>query len=128
MGIFSQLFEPLERLINEHGSATILREQLALVKAKALDQETRNADLEAENKQMKAELLQHKDRIRELERQLHALTQGHHSGYCCDACGSPRVKRTGSRLDPTFGVLGDKQGLFTCEDCGHVSAFLMDRP
>lgn len=127
MGLIEQLIAPLEKLINEHGSATLLREHLSLVKAKAAEQERRNDELEMQNKELNAALLQGKDRIRELEQQLDALTSGHVSGYCCDACGSPRVRRTGSRPDPTFGVLGVKEGLFTCDVCGHVSAFTMDR-
>ena len=119
MGMFEQLFAPLERLINEHGSAAILRERLELVKAKMADYERREGQLESENAQLKAKL-------EEAERQLGRLTSGHHDGFCCDACGSPSVKRTGSRPDPTFGPLGIKQALFTCADCGAVSAFTLE--
>jgi len=126
MEIFNQLFAPIERLINEHGSAALLREQIALIKAKGAEQEARNAQLEHENKALKAQLLQHQARLGDLEQQIKTLTEWHHSGFCCDACGSPRVKRTGSKPDPVFGMVGVKQGLFTCAECGHVSAFTLD--
>lgn len=126
MGLIQQLIAPLEKLINEHGSAAILREHLDLIKAKAAEYERRNEQLETENRQMQAGLLQNKDRILELERQLEAISKGQNAGFCCDACGSANIKRTGSRPDPTFGDLGIKQGLFTCNQCGHISAYTID--
>jgi len=44
-------------------------------------------------------------------------------GYVCDHCGSQRLKRTGSKPDPTFGPLGIKQAIFNCEECGKDSGF-----
>lgn len=51
---------------------------------------------------------------------------GNSSEYVCDHCGSPQLKRTGNRRDPTFGVLGIKQAVFVCQDCGKESTFTQD--
>jgi len=57
------LLDGLEKLINEHGSATILRERIALaedkyssLEAKAKSFEIKVADLETENKTLKSNL------------------------------------------------------------------------
>lgn len=56
------LFDPIEKLINEHGSATILREhislfktQLTILKEKFTEAEARIKQLESENKNLKTE-------------------------------------------------------------------------
>ena len=126
MGLVDTLFKPLEMLINEHGSATILRERIDLIKAQLADQERRYADLLSENKELNARLLQVEDRARSAESELQALRNGQHSGFCCDACGSANVKRTGSRPNQTFGAVGVKDALFTCTECGQVSAFMLE--
>ena len=126
MGLIDSLLNPLERLITEHGSAAILRERLDLIKAKLTEEEARHAQLEAEHRQLQAEFLQMQQRARELEQQVETLTRGQNMGMACDKCGSPQVRRSGSRPDPTFGDLGIKQGLFTCADCGHISAVTLD--
>lgn len=128
MSLFDQLLAPLERLINEHGSAALMKERLDLIKAQLAEAEARHAKLEAEHVKCQAALKNAEHRAGILERELRQLKSGQHSGFCCDACGSPNVKRTGSRPDPTFGQLGIKEGLFTCADCGAVSAFTMDPP
>lgn len=97
------LLEQFEKLINEHGSAVILREHLALVKAEQAALERKCADLTAENNRLRT-------RVTDLE----GLT-----GLACDSCGSAKLKRIGNRDDPTFGILGGiKQPKFQCLDCG----------
>lgn len=63
MGVIGDLIGQLERLINEHGSATILKEHLALVNTKlALLKENieklekENADIKKENADIKQQL------------------------------------------------------------------------
>ncbi|MFH0995769.1 MAG: hypothetical protein V1844_09775 [Pseudomonadota bacterium] len=66
------------------------------------------------------------ERIPELEARITALEKrlsGGAAEYVCDHCGSPSLKRTGSRPDPTFGVVGVKQLIFLCEECRKESAF-----
>jgi hypothetical protein len=48
--------------------------------------------------------------------------KGHH----CDHCASTKLKRTGSRPDPTFSDVGIKQALYKCLDCQRESAFTND--
>ena len=50
------LLDGLEKLINEHGSATILRERIALAEDKHSALETKVAELETENKTLKSNL------------------------------------------------------------------------
>jgi ribosomal protein L37AE/L43A len=45
------------------------------------------------------------------------------SGYFCDHCGSGNLKRSGNQPHPTFGHMGVKQAVFTCNECGRKSAF-----
>jgi len=112
-------FNLFEKLINEHGSASILKEHLALVRAEYKALERKNDDLEAKNESQKHELSQNKSKISSLQNEL----KGIRSTYVCDHCGSPDLKRTGSKPDPTFGVLGVKQKLFICNQCEKESAF-----
>jgi hypothetical protein len=55
-----RLFDHLEKLINEHGSAAILREHLALVKAEQAALERKNSNLCTENASLKAVVAQQK--------------------------------------------------------------------
>jgi predicted nucleic acid-binding Zn-ribbon protein len=120
------LLESFEKLINEHGSATILREHLALVKAEQSALERKNADLQAEKEALQSDVEQLRMSVTELRRQLDALQTGLHSGVVCDHCGSPQLNRIGNRPDPTFAVLGVKQAVFRCLSCGKESAFTQD--
>lgn len=107
------MLELLEKLINERGSAAVIRERLGLVKAQYEILELRCADLQAQLDTANAEL----EQLRLQAKNNDAAT----STYACDHCGSSSLKRTGSRPNPTFGVLGMKDMIFTCLDCGAES-------
>ena len=117
------LFETLEKLINEHGSAAILREHLALLHAEYAALERKNHDLGLECQQQQTELEQLEIKCRELEQHLLHFHDQNPLAYRCDYCGSIRLKRSGSRPDPVFGDLGAKLAIFMCNDCGKESAF-----
>jgi len=117
------LLEHFEKLINEHGSAAILREHLALVKSEHSALEGKNVNLQAEKDALQSEVEQLRTDIASLRNQLNSLQTGIHSGYVCDHCGSPQLNRVGNRPDPTFGNLGIKQAIFLCLLCGKESAF-----
>lgn len=119
-----QLFE---KLINEHGSSTILKERLTILKDEYTQIETAKAELQAKNGALEAKLEQEQKRANRLEAELAALKSGVLAKYVCDHCGSPNLKRTGNRPDPTFGRLGVKQLLFVCGECNEQSAFTEDR-
>ena len=118
------LLDGLEKLITEHGSASILRERIALANDKYSALESENAVLRSENETFKLNNAKLQEQARNLEKQLSHNTNPR--GYVCDHCGSPNLKRTGSRPDPTFGALGAKEALFICESCGKQSAFSQD--
>ena len=120
----------LEKLINEHGSSTILKERLSLAKEQysALKSEntilkTENRILKTENQTLRLDHQQTVQKIRQLEKQISIIHNSNPEGYVCDHCASPSLTRTGSRPDPTFGDLGIKQKIFSCDECGKESAF-----
>ena len=115
-----QLFE---KLINEHGSSTILKERLTILKDEYSHIEKSCANLQAENGALKAELQKERERANLLQSQLNELNSGTFAKYVCDHCGSPSLKRIGNRPDPTFGDLGVKQFIFKCSECQKESAF-----
>lgn len=72
------LFDPIEKLINEHGSAAILRDhvalfrdQLAILKEKFTVLETENKTLKTENQNLKTENKQLKKKIETYEKSNH---------------------------------------------------------
>lgn len=131
------LLDGLEKLINEHGSATILKERIALAndKYELLEQKNKILEdsksvlekkveaLEKENQTAWLSLQEAKQKIKQLEEKISRSQISNPEGYVCDHCGSPLLKRIGSRPDPTFGDLGIKQKLFVCNECGKESAF-----
>lgn len=44
----------------------------------------------------------------------------------CDHCGSPDLVRTGSRPNPTFGVMGAKDARYRCNGCGQETYVIID--
>lgn len=113
----------LEKLINEHGSSTILRERLVLIKAEYEALERKCSDLQSKNSALQLEVEQLRSRSDNLESELDILKSGALATYVCDHCGNPDITRIGSRPDPTFGALGVKQKVFKCNKCGQESAF-----
>ena len=118
----------LEKLINEHGSAAILRERIiflneqhAVVVKQVGMFEQQVSILQHENKSLELDNSQLQEQIRNLEIKLSHDTNP--LGHVCDHCGSPDLKRTGNRPDPVFFDLGAKQAVFSCNSCGKESAF-----
>ena len=131
------IFDGLEKLINEHGSATILKERLSLAKEQYAALESENAILKqkikelqseikilkTENQTLKLNYQQATQKIGLLENQISTIHNNNPEGYVCDHCASSSLTRIGSRPDPTFGDLGIKQKMFSCDECGKESAF-----
>jgi hypothetical protein len=99
------LLDHFEKLINEHGSAAILREHLALVKAEQSALERKNSDIEAKCKTLQSENAELQKELGVLKSQVSALQSGNTSRYVCDHCGSPQLKRTGSIIAIVSAVL-----------------------
>ena len=114
------LLKQMEALVNERGSAAVLREHLALVRERVGALQRENADLRTQLQQVQAHAQQNQDQVRR-------FAQDNPHAWRCDACGSVDLRRTGSQPDPTFKALGIKQALMTCRVCQHVSAFTDDR-
>lgn len=108
-----------EKLINEHGSSTILKERLRFLQAQQAALERRCRDLEAENAALRLEVRQYQDQAK-------AVQPVAGKAVYCSHCGSSHLTRTGSRPDKVFGVVGTERILFRCEDCGKGSDFLND--
>ena len=106
----------LESLINEHGSATILKERLGFVAAEYGALERRHADLQTQRQEQAAELEQLRARVALLQSELEALRSAH-GMLVCDHCGSSGITRTGSRPDPLFGQMGAKLAVYRCTAC-----------
>lgn len=117
------LMAKLESLINEHGSAAILREHLALVRSACADLERQNKDLKAENTAIQARLEQNTAYTRVLEQQLAQLKGDAPAGECCGQCGSPQIRRTGTRPHPIMGDIGLREAVYTCGAC-HTQTFI----
>ena len=120
------MLDLIERLINEHGSSTILRERLEALKEQFEALQSSREDLSIENARLNEALANANEKLAKLECELRELKTGAFGTYVCDHCGSPDLARTGSRPDPTFGVVGIKQKVFSCNKCGKESAFTPD--
>lgn len=113
------LLNKMEALINERGSAAVLREHLALMRERIGALERENEALRTKVQQAQASAQHHGDQVRR-------FAQDNPQGWRCDGCGSVDLARTGSRPDPTFHELGIKQAAMTCRVCGVVSYFNQD--
>ena len=134
------IFDSIEKLINEHGSATILKERIDLAKDKYLLLEDKNESLldkinileskveilDSENQTLHLNLIQAEDKVRKLNKKISVVHNVNPDGYICDHCASPSLKRTGSRPDPMFGEVGIKQKVFICNECDKESFFTPD--
>lgn len=114
------LLNKVEALINERGSAAVLREHLALLRE-------RIGHLERENESLRVQARQAQSHAQDQGDQLRRFAQDNPKGWRCDSCGGVDLARTGSRPDPTFGRLGIKQAVMTCRVCGAISHFTEDR-
>ncbi len=127
-GIRMGFLDSIEKLINEHGSATILRERIALlndqysaIERQVVTLQQQVTNLQSENESLKLDKRQLQGQVVSLATKLSHNTNPH--GYVFGHCGSPQLKRTGNRPDPTFGDLGIKQAIFSCVSCGKESGF-----
>lgn len=107
------LFDGIEKLINEHGSAAILRERIQLANDQYAALEQKAAALQMQVKQLQAENVQ-------LSQQLQQATR-YTGNEFCDHCGGQNLKRAGARPNPTFGRAGVKDTIFECLDCNKQS-------
>lgn len=108
------LLQKVEALINERGSAAVLREHLGLLRAQY-------AALERERDGLQARMHQAELDRDHAQDQLRRLTHDNPNGHRCDACGSVDLVRTGTEPHPTFGAVGLKNARMRCRICQHTS-------
>ena len=133
------IFTDIEKLINEHGSSTILQERILLLKEKHalfvsenIAHKTKIAELGTQVRQLKNEITKLQEINEKLKFDISQLTDKIDSFQIsgakdpvCDHCGSSRLKRTGNKPNKRFGRLGVKDTLFQCEDCGKETAIMI---
>lgn len=119
--------ELIEKLITEHGSAAVLREHLGLLKAQVAAQEAANRDLQSQNVNLQANLKDCQHRLEQLQAAHERSQSGLLAANVCDHCASPRLRRTGTRPHPTFGRLGLREAVLTCDACGRETFIELPR-
>jgi septation ring formation regulator EzrA len=75
------LLELIERLVTEHGSASVLRDHLELIKSKAAAIEDENSDLRAQVQQLQLDLAEKEKALRGMQQQLKIFHDDNPNGY-----------------------------------------------
>lgn len=131
------IFAEIERLITEHGSASILKERIAFLRDQFDVIRSEKQILEEEIAVLKAQIVFLDKEIQDLnednknleinnsnlESQLNAIHGNNPDKHACDHCGSGRLKRAGNRPLKKVAGITIKEALYTCYDCGKESAF-----
>jgi FtsZ-binding cell division protein ZapB len=120
--------ELIEKLINEHGSAAVLREHLGLLKAQHAALQAERDDAKAQCLQLQARVEQYKRQADAAQQELEALRHGALTAMVCAQCASPELTRTGTRPHPTFGRVGINEAVYRCRRCGTDSFFEIPTP
>lgn len=113
------LLNKVEALINERGSAAVLREHLSLLRERIGALERENADLRAQVEQAQAQ-------AQESQQRLSRFANDNPKGLRCNGCGSIDLQRAGAKRDNIFGDLGVNNVTFRCRVCGAESEFMED--
>lgn len=114
-------FELIEKLINEHGSANILRERLTLVREQMAELERLRTQAETKAQVLQSQLDQTKAELQQAQAKLASLQTGLTATLVCGHCGSARLERTGTRPHPVFGQVGLREAVLVCEECQGVT-------
>ncbi|MUK78932.1 hypothetical protein GNP84_18800 [Aliivibrio fischeri] len=107
----------LEKLINEHGSSTILKERITAIKEEYTRLECEKNSLQVEVNSLKSLLSDKEFLITSLQKELIDIRDT----INCDHCNSPDTYRTGVRNDPDFKLFTVKQFIYGCVDCKKVT-------
>jgi DNA-directed RNA polymerase subunit RPC12/RpoP len=103
------LLDLLKSLVVEHGSATVIKERLALAVEHATAQQRRCDDLEAQCRNLQLDLEQCKKEI---------AARAKYDRILCNHCNSPDTRLIGQRLSKDHGMLGFMANAFHCNTCG----------
>lgn len=139
-GILMGIFSEIERLINEQGSSTILRERILFLRQKhtafleeRIAHKTKIAELGTQVRQLENEILKLQEINKKLEfinkqlkNQVDSFQCSNSEEHACKHCGSKQLKQTGSKPNPTFGDSGVKDAIFLCEECEEETAVMIN--
>jgi len=116
-------FTEIERLINEHGSSTILKERILFLKEKHvvfvsenITHKTKIAELGTQVRQLKNEITQLHEineklsfDSKQLKNQFERFHNSGPKGHVCDHDDSDRLKSTGNKPNKRFGMIGHER-------------------
>jgi len=115
-------FTAIEKLINEHGSATILRERLALAADQFVTLEKENINLQESLSHAITKIQSLESHNANLEKQIANLTPSEEPGHKCPYCRklTGKLERLEPHREHLLKVMGVKIGHYHCEnpDCG----------
>ena len=115
-----------EKLINEHGSSTILKERITAIKEQYTTLETERDTLKSEVRSLTTLLKDKELIIDDITTELQKFEDTFTSKYFCDHCPSNNLKRVGNRKDPSFKLSTVMQAVFECQDCGKQTYIDLD--
>jgi len=106
-------FDSIEKLITEHGSATIQRSHIALLKEQM-------THLASENKELKTKVSAFEIEVRQLRRQLQDNQTVAQPGESCPYCRRTTGQLVELTKHPVFFMQGWKVGHYKCSNpqCG----------
>lgn len=146
------IFDGIDKLIKGNKSAAILKEPVLLLKEEfaalyaqlsicknqttALMEEISN--LKKENENIKFENCKLREKIetfhtvkfenRNLREKIESYHHSNLHEHACEHCGSTKLRSIRSRHGRIFEDLGVRNALFTCDECGNESSFMVALP
>lgn len=106
-----------EKLINEHGSSTILKERITAIKEEYTRLESKNNTFQIELDSLKSLLSDKELIITNLQKELTEVR----GVVFCDHCDSPKTNKIGVRNDPSMKLIKLKQFMYKCTNCNKIS-------
>lgn len=111
-----------EKLINEHGSSTILKERITAIKEEYTRLESERDSLKTEVNSLKSSITVKELLLTKLQEKLAEIT----NTIICDHCDSSKLKKVGVRNDPSFKLIPVKQFIYECLDCNKKTYVTVD--
>lgn len=113
-----------EKLINEHGSSTILKERITAIKEEYTRLEGENNSLQVEVNSLKSLLSDKEFLLTSLQKELTDIR----NIIKCDHCDSPDIIKVGVRDDPSYKLVPVKQFIYECKVCKKVTYISEETP
>lgn len=110
MNPLTTLLDQLQKLLNEHASAAVLRDHVALLRDQITIQEKTLEALKSENAEIKGRLAKYESQ----------------PGETCPMCRKPTLALASSKPNAIFGNTGLNDYSFTCSACGFTDEISED--